>query len=177
MLRNKMIILAIAVTAMVCAGSAMSQTSQPAKGPGGMWNAPDPNSPEYKAAVEKYRQQMSKMNQDMLGATDDEWKVLQPKFDKVAKLQQEQWMASAAQYVIYTSDEEAKLSDIQKTAGDLAKLLKNKDVKPEDVKKALEAYRNAKAKAKEELDKARKELKELLTVAQEAKLVLRGMLE
>lgn len=181
MVRGKTILLVVmaAVTALALTGVATSQTSRPAKGPGGPWGGGDPNSPEYKAAMEKYRQQMSKMNQDMLGATDDEWKVLQPKFDKVADIQQQIMMAA---YVVYwpaasTQPDDAKQSDLQKTAAALAKLLKNKDVKPEDVKQALEAYRNAKAKANEDLAKARKELKELLTVKQEANLVLRGMLD
>ena len=66
---------------------------------------------------------------------------------------------------------------MQKASADLHKLLENKDAKPEDLKKALTTLRDARAKAKAELDKARKDLQEVLTVRQEAALALTGVLE
>lgn len=44
-------------------------------------------------------------------------------------------------------------------------------------KAALTALREARAKAREELEKAQKELKDLLTLKQEARLVTMGLLE
>lgn len=179
MMHGKMaILLAMAATALVIAGMAMGQTSRPARNPDGTWAPIDTNSPEYKAAVENRRKEVSKAYQDILGATDEEWKVLEPKFEKVNDLSIQ--IKNAAYIVNWPVDalpDASSQTDMQKTALALGKLLKNKDIKPEDMKKALEAYRNAKTKANEDLDKARKELKDLLTVKQEATLVLRGLLD
>lgn len=157
--------------AMLC-GVAFSQTTKPA-------NPGQPLSDEeMKALIEKSRQQTDKFNREALGATNDEWKVLGPKFDKVVELQQQIRYAGSVQYKVDgTVDENAAKTDVQKAAAGLLKIAKNKDAKPEDLKDALQAFRRAKTKAAEDLEKARKDLKELLTVRQEATLLLKGILE
>lgn len=169
------ILVAMALTALVCTSVAFSQ--------GGLNRGPGrPLTPEeekqQKEIMEKYQKQVSKQSQEFLGATDEEWKVLEPKYNKV------QTLSTLAQYgssIVYfgapPSDQSASETDLQKATAELGKLLKNKDVKTEDIKAALETYRKARAKIKEDLEKARKELKELLTGKQEAQLVLRGLLE
>lgn len=167
------ILLAMAMTALVCASVAYSQ-----KGVGVPGSAGTLTQEEYKAMMEKYRQEQSKQNQAMLGATDEEWKVLEPKYDKVQTLKmQDQYGRKLVDYGAPKSDQPVPQTDVQKATAELTKVLENKDVKPDDIKSALENYRKAKAKIKEDLEKACKELKELLTVKQEAKLVLNGMLE
>jgi Spy/CpxP family protein refolding chaperone len=59
----------------------------------------------------------------------------------------------------------------------LADTLDNKDAKPDEIKAKLTALRDARAKAREELTKARKDLTDLLTQRQEAVLVQFGILE
>jgi predicted S18 family serine protease len=66
---------------------------------------------------------------------------------------------------------------VEKKAQELSTLLQNKDAKPEDIKAALAAYRDARTKAKAELEKAQKDLRDLLTVRQEAVLVSMGTLD
>jgi len=55
--------------------------------------------------------------------------------------------------------------------------MQNKDAPSSDIVAALTAYRDARTKAQAELAAAGKRLRELLTVRQEAQLVLLGLLE
>jgi Spy/CpxP family protein refolding chaperone len=55
--------------------------------------------------------------------------------------------------------------------------LDNKDSKPDEIKGKLDALRDARGKAREQLVKAQADLKSLLTQRQEAVLVTRSMLE
>lgn len=186
MLRNKLVYM-VAVAAVVSfgfVGMAISQDSRPA-------------GPDWRnMSREERTKAASKMMQDQMGATDDEWKVLEPKIKKVRDLQQasrggfgggfggfgnrgprgNRGGGAGADATTPAADA-PKPSDTQKAAEDLRKLLENKDAKPEDLKKALTTLRDARAKAKTELDKARKELQEVLTVRQEAALVSAGVLE
>jgi Tfp pilus assembly protein FimV len=68
-------------------------------------------------------------------------------------------------------------AEVQKKQQALRELLKNKDASIDDIRTALKDYRDAKAKAKAALEKARAELKELVTLQQEAQLVAMGLLE
>jgi hypothetical protein len=181
MLRNKVVYLlsVVAVVGIGFVGMAISQDSRPA-------------GPDWQNMTREERQaQRAKMMQQQMGATDDEWKVLEPKIKKVRDLE----MASGGGFGGFgmrgprgggrpggdaapAADPNApKPSEAQKASQDLRKLLENKDAKPEDLKAALKTLRDARAKAKAELDKARKELQEVLTVRQEAALVSAGVLE
>jgi hypothetical protein len=185
MLRNKVVYLlsVVAVVGIGFVGMAISQDSRPA-------------GPDWRnMSREERTKAMSKMMQERMGATDDEWKVLEPKIKKVRDLQQASGNGfggfgmrgprgnrpgggAGADATPPAADPNApKPSEAQKASDDLRKLLENKDAKPEDLKKALTTLRDARAKAKTELDKARKELQEVLTVRQEAALVSAGVLE
>jgi hypothetical protein len=59
----------------------------------------------------------------------------------------------------------------------LQAVLDNKDSKPDEIKSKLDALRDARGKARDQLTKAQGDLKSLLTQRQEAVLVTRGMLE
>jgi hypothetical protein len=66
---------------------------------------------------------------------------------------------------------------VEQKSRDLRASLENKEAKPEELKAKLAAYREARQKAKADLTKAQEELRELLTVRQEAVLVMMGTLE
>ena len=198
MLRSKVVYM-LAVTAVVgigWVGMAISQESQPA---GGRANWRNMSPEERTKAMEDFRKEASKRMQEQMGATDDEWKVLEPKIQKVRELQQASRGGFGGGFggmggfgnrgnrgprgdrpageTPATTQPAEKVSETQKAADALREALKNKDAKPEDLTKALTALRAARAKAKAELDKARKELQEVLTVRQEAALVSSGVLE
>lgn len=62
-------------------------------------------------------------------------------------------------------------------AEQLQTTLENPSASPEDIKSKLTALRTAREKAKQELAKAQKDLREVLTLRQEAELVVMGMLD
>ncbi|GEM_PF-1078183 len=158
---------------------------------------PDPNQlqqvfGDFRKQVEKQRQ---KQLQEELGATDEEWKALGPKIEKVQTLQRlvgDDGGAGApggmpggmfgggpgqGMFIRNADPNAAPPADIEKKSQTLQTLLDNKEAKPEAVTAALKAYRDARVKAKLDLAKARQELKDLLTVRQEAQLVTMGILE
>jgi len=115
--------------------------------------------------------------QEILGATDEEWKILEPKIEKVRTLSTLLRANVAGVRVMSFVGGGDQQSDIQKKALVLQETLENKASNPKDIATALKGYRAARAKGKEELSKARKELRELLTVKQEAQLVTMDLLD
>lgn len=185
MLRSKgvlAIVLAVAVVTSV--KLALAQDSRPANpGPGvvvggGAWGgAGQQMDPEQmKKMVEQFRAQAAARMKEALGANDDEWKVLQPKIEKVQELTMQGSGMGMRIMPFMAAGDPKEVPDVQKKFEALRKVLQNKDAKPADISTALTEYRDARAKSKEELEKAQKELKELLTVKQEAQLVGMGVL-
>jgi len=123
-----------------------------------------------------------------LGVSEEEWTALQPLIEKVQTLrrQLQGGMAGgmggrvrgggAAPAAGATAPAAAEQSETEKKAAELSKLLENKEASAEDVKTALTALREARAKVQTELDAAETALRGVLTVIQEAKLVSMGML-
>jgi Spy/CpxP family protein refolding chaperone len=174
MLKSKSLYL-LALAAIVGLGfasQAISQDSRPAD-TGNRGNRGTRN-------LEQMRADMEKRMKESLGVTDDEWKVLQPKIDKVTTLQRESrgnMFRGMGRNRGGDQPAPEPKTDVEKAMVKLTDTLKNKDAKPEDIKAALTALRDARGKVKEELEKAQKELKEVLTVKQEAQLVANGVLE
>lgn len=181
--RWKMALLTVVVVAgFGLVGQAISQEQPGGQGgqggPGGdRGNRRDPA---------RMMQMMAERIKTQLGVTDDEWKVLEPKVEKVATLAMQSRGGGLMMMMRGgrggrggqgpTSDN-ASQSDVQKKLADLQAVLENKDSKPDEVKAALTAYRDARTKARDELTKAQKELQELLTQRQEATLVMYGLLD
>jgi hypothetical protein len=123
---------------------------------------------------------------ERLGASDDEWKVLQPKLEKVMTAQRE----GRAGFGFGGGggrrggggngggDQPQQPTTAVGTASqDLNKALESKDTPAEEIAKKLTALREAREKAKADTAAAQKELKEILTPRQEAVLVTMGMLD
>jgi hypothetical protein len=137
------------------------------------------------------REQYMTRLKEQLGATDEEWKALQPKVTKVMDARRDNrgggggrggpggpggrrggnngadQTAAAAQPTTAVGQAEA----------DLRKTVEDKSAAPEEINKKLAALREAREKAKSELTAAQKELKDLLSARQEAILVTNGLLE
>jgi len=114
---------------------------------------------------------------EVLGATDEEWKILGPMIEKVRTLSTllRDDVAQIRGMSFVGGDDQP--SDMQKKARILQEVLDNKASEPKSISAALKGYRAARAKVKKELDKARKALRELLTVKQEAQLVTMDLLD
>lgn len=129
--------------------------------------------------------QTVKTVKDVLGLSDDEWKVLEPKLITLAKAKQEINSAVAVErflnqpnYKLPTEAlPDAEKTELQKKAEALRKVLADKEAKADDIKAAMAAYREARDKAKKDLEKAKKDVRDVLTARQEATLVLCGQLD
>lgn len=150
---------------------------------------PDPE--QIQKMIAEVRKQAQSRLKESLGATDEEWQVLEPKIQKVQDLMlQTQGGAVGAALARFGvggagafgaggagAGGRAEPSEVQKKLQALQALVRNKDATAEDMRDAMVAYRDAKTKAAADLEKARGELKELVTVKQEARLVTLGILE
>jgi hypothetical protein len=169
------------------AGGASGSTTQPGgvvitpEGPGGhgQW---DPET--MKKRFEEFRKQMSQQMQKDMGATDEEWKVLEPKIQKLTELSMKTRggaMGGRFFRIGMGGADNEKPTAVETASDDLKKVLADKNATPDQVKKALATYRDARDKskqdAKQELEKAQKDLREILTQRQEAYLVTRGLLD
>jgi hypothetical protein len=155
-----------------------------------------PARPRFDPA--EMRKAMEERMKTNLGVTDDEWKVLQPKIEAVTKIRQETMMGGMrgmfgrgprpgqpggpggdrpAGEAPKPAADQPPQSEMAKASDALGKVLENKEAKPEEIKTALQALRDARVATKAKLEKAQKELKEIVTVKQEAQLVMMGMLE
>jgi hypothetical protein len=125
------------------------------------------------------------------GATEDEWKVLQPKIEKVTTAQREVMRGmfggrggprgdrggdrGGDQAQPRPNDQPD--SKVVKARAELNTTLQNKSASKDDIQAKLKAYREAREKAQTDLKAAQKELKEVCSVRQEAALVLENVLE
>ncbi|KPK84413.1 MAG: hypothetical protein AMJ81_05625 [Phycisphaerae bacterium SM23_33] len=139
--------------------------------------------------MEEFRAQAAQRMRESLGATEEEWKVLQPKVEKVQTLQRQsrggmrgmtgqpgrRGRAPGAPGAEAAPAREQ--TEVEKATESLRKVLDNKEAPAGDIKAALETLRQAREKAAQELAKAQKDLREVVTVRQEAQLVLMGLLD
>jgi len=140
--------------------------------------------------MEQFRQQTSDRMKQSFGATDEEWKVLQPKIEKVQTLSR-QSRGGGGMGMMFGGGgrggndkgggrggppSDRPQSEVDKKVEILQKVLDNKEAKAEEIKTALAGVLEARAAAKKELEVAQKELREVLTVLQEARCVLMGIL-
>ena len=139
----------------------------------------------------QWRQQMSDRMKEMLGSSDDEWKVIQPRLEKVMQLQRDSRGGGMGMLFGRSSSSSGRDrgpggdrgsssqsdSAVAHAAADLSSALKDQSISADEIAKRLAAYRQAKEQAKQDLVKAQADLKELLSQRQEAQLVMMGMLD
>ena len=193
------------IVGLVLAGQSLSQPGQQgqragAQGPGGpMQGGPPqgPGGPQFDPA--QMRQMMEQRMQEMLGATPEEWKVLGPRVMKVQELTRQSAGGGPGMMFGPMGRRGAggpgmggpggdrpggrgmamnrELTEVEKIQEELQTLLENTTATPEQIKQQVTKLRAAREKAKQELAKAQQDLRQVLTVRQEAQLVLMGMLD
>jgi len=109
---------------------------------------------------------------EALAPTEDEWKVIQPKVEKVMELQGQTRVSMMRR----GGSDQAPRNDVEKAAQELRAVLANAEATQEQIKEKLAAFRAAMDKVKSELAQAQEALREVLTLKQEAQLVARGLL-
>ena len=182
----------LVIVGLLLAGPLLSQPGQRGqrgqgqRGPGGQF---DP---------ERMRQMMEQRMQEMLGATDVEWKVLGPRVMKVQELSRQ--AGAGGRGMMFgrgmrggpggpgapggnrpggrrPGGTNRELTEVEKAQQALQTTLDNTAATPDAIKTQLTQLRAAREKAKQNLAKAQQDLRQVLTVRQEATLVLMGMLD
>jgi hypothetical protein len=121
------------------------------------------------------------VTQESLGATAEEWKVLEPKVTAVQTLNQQLsgrgGMRRGGQDTGAAAPAETEVSKARTALMDLVGPNATGTPAPEAISKALTALRQARDKAKTALATAQADLKKVVTPKQEAILVLGGLLD
>jgi hypothetical protein len=131
-----------------------------------------------------FREQIETRVKEELAASDDEWKIIQPKLEKVFDARRAGGGGFFGGGFRGSSDRgssdrssDRPRSAVEEAQRDLEKTLENKSASADEIKSKIQALREARDKAKHELASAQKDLKDVLTQRQEAFLVMRGFLD
>jgi hypothetical protein len=128
------------------------------------------------------QERMAEMMKERMGATDEEWTVIKPRLEEVMKLSQNAggmrgMFGRGRRNPDGQPDAEAPTEPVQIAIDDLQKTLDKEAPTAAEIKAKLAALRGAREKNKQELVIAQQKLKDVLSVKQEAMLVMMGMLE
>ena len=149
-------------------------------GPGGMRFDP-----------QQFQQRMMERMKETLAAGDDEWKVIEPRLSEVMTLSRDVNNRGGMMRMFGRGrgrggpggnrrgpgQNDQPQSEIEKSTQALQTLLEAENPNPAQIKQVLTALRTAREKAKQKLVKAQKNLSMVLSVRQEAQLVLMGYLQ
>ena len=178
---------AVAASMTLCVGLAMAQ-QRGGRGVG---------AGRFDAA--QWRQRVAERMKERLGATDEEWNVIGPRLEKVqvAKMQDllrqvrggmmgmlpgtlgglggrmgREGGGAGAQGALQQPQ-----SDVDRAATALRTTVDSEGSTTAQIKEKLTAYREARERARNDLVKAQEQLREVLTLRQEAQLVMWGLLD
>jgi len=173
--RTMLALIAAAVAGSCWLSTALSQQDPPPQGRQGRQGR------RQRMTLEQMRQRMAERMRERLGASEEEWTVLGPKIEKVQQVQR----ASRGGFGFRFRGRRPRggeqpareQSEVQKKTAALQSLLDDENSSPRAIKAALDALRAARAKAAQQLEAARKELRAVVTVRQEAVLVLMNILD
>ncbi len=196
-MQKKVIVIGIVagVLALVAGGLCLAQPPQ-GGGPGG------PGGPGGQFDFSQMRQRMMENMKQQLGADDESWKVIEPRLTKVMELNRQSMTGGMGRGMFgmrgmrgtrgqgdrggpggqqgdrprFPGDENREPSAVEKAQDALQTTLENESASADVIKQQLTALRAARVKAQQELAAAQQSLREILTVRQEALLVLSGML-
>ena len=116
---------------------------------------------EHQRAIEDFK--------DRLGVSDKEWPVIKPRIEKVYNM-----VHPLSQ--VRAGNEQAR-SEVEQRSSELRELLRKEGTEADQIKAKLTALRAAKGKEAQELATAKQSLRQLMTLRQEAELVLSGLLD
>ena len=160
--------------------------------------APPDGPPDFA----EMRQRMMDQMKEFVGATDDQWKTLQPKIEKVQQLQRDAYPRGGG-FMMFGGPggpggpggggvvigggpggpppgfggPGGQPSEVQQKVQELREALDNKDTPADELKAKTQAVRDARAKAKSDLAAAQDDLKQAANERQQAALLAMGVLE
>ncbi len=130
------------------------------------------------STTEIYRILISEMmerTKKQLAPTDEEWTVIEPRLSKVIKLSAENSLGGLR--TMFGSQGGRDKSGVEKVAEELQTVLKSGQASPSEITDKLTSLRKQKEKVQSELITAKSELRDILTLEQEATLVIMGLLD
>ena len=190
-MRKQVIVMGIVVCVLALVIGGLSIAQPPAGGGQG-----GPGGPGARFDPAQMRQMMAQRMKEQLGADDEAWKVMEPRLMKVFDLNRQTSGGPGRGGMMFfgrrgqggqndrgprDGQNAPGRSPEQQTAVDkateqLQTALDNQAATPDEIKKQLTALREAREKAKQELGAAQQELRQILTLRQEAQLVMIGLL-
>lgn len=197
MRKHKTVMVVVAsIIALVVAGMSIGQPQGGRRqgGPGRGGFGGDRNPEEMRRMFE---QRMAERMKEQLEITDAEWKVIQPRLKKVTDLTRQSMGGGRGGPMMgmfgrgrgpggrgpggqgergAQRERPEPQNEVQKASMALRDLLGSKNPSTEALKAKLAALRSAREKAKQDLVKAQGELRQLLTLKQEASLVMMGIM-
>lgn len=126
---------------------------------------------------------MLEMMKDRIGATDEEWTVISPRLSEVMTLSQSarggqmRGMMGGRGRDRGQQPETVSTDPVEKASQELQQTLDKEAPSNTEIQNKLLALRGAREQAKQKLAAAQQKLREVLSVKQEAQLVLMGMLD
>ena len=118
---------------------------------------------------EQFQQRMHERMKTQLDASDEEWEVIQPRFQ--ALMEARQALLMQGRRIRRARD----TAPVPEAVTALQEALEQDDAAA--INEALDAYRAFQAAQQAEVQKAQENLREVLTLSQEARLVLMGILD
>jgi hypothetical protein len=132
----------------------------------------------------QHRQEMLDALKDRLELSDDDFKALSPKIEKLLDAKQNMttgagmsWSSMNGGKPVFKASEAKPNTEPGKAMQDVRDAVADKDLSNEEVVKKIAAVREAREKAKAEFDAAQKELSDALTPRQQAVLMTLGVIE
>jgi len=188
--------LTVGILAMLLVSQSFSSAAGARRGRGdrGQRPAREGTTGQTQREPAQMQRMMIERMKEQLGASDEEWKVIQPRLQKVIELNRQvnargrgmmlggpggfggRGRAGGQRAGQDTGRAQREPSAVEKATDDLQEALSSKTATSEQIKEKLTALRKAKEKASKDLAAAQNELKQNLTVKQEAILVLSGYL-
>jgi len=144
-------------------GGAAAGPGGPGGGMRGQWGDPA-----------QMREMMAQRFKVALACTDEEWKVIGPRVEKVLEIQ---FQARFGRGGFGGPGGRGGMFGASPEAQALNEAIDSKDTSDEDIKAKLKAFRDTAKKREAELKKARDELRKVVTLRQEARLVLMSILD
>ena len=130
------------------------------------------------------RQRMMERYQENMGASEEEWKAIQPLLDKVLEKQGNArvrgrfgMMGRGNRPGAATRPRSTRTTPLGKATAELSTALESESTPAAEIKAKLKALRDARKKAEAELKKARQDLRKVLTPRQEGQMVMAGILD
>ena len=197
-MRTKVIAVGVVVLVVACGLLVAQPQGRGGQRPGGQ---PGQRGQRGQFDMDRFRQMMNERMKTQLGASDAEWTVIEPRLTKVMTLSRQAGSGGRGMMGMFMGQRRGpggapgapgdrgsegrtrpqrpdarELTAVEKAGEQLRTTLENTAASAEQIKAQLIALRNAREKARQELIKAQKDLQQILTLRQEAQLVLMGLL-